>query len=119
MDFEYWLPPPAASDQPMKAFVSILAAAVLGGLGAYFLFDWLKAFSLLQTNVVINVSTFVGFIAVLAIAAAALATLFYGAIARADHAMVRKLEARIRALEQVRPDGPAAPAPAPPPVTDE
>jgi hypothetical protein len=84
----------------MKTFVTILAAAVLGGLGVYLMFEWFGAFALLQNNVVVNVTVFVLLLAAATIASAALCALFHLAIARADRNMVARLENRIRALEQ-------------------
>lgn len=97
----------------MKTFVSIFAAAVIGGLGSYLLFEYYKAIALDGTNVVVNISAFVILLTTVALAAAALSALFNLAISNADRKMVGRLEGRIRALEQVPPAG-AVPHAAPP-----
>lgn len=107
----------------MKTFVCVLSAAVAAGLLTYFGFDAMNAFGLMSNRVHVNISVFIGFIAVLALLAALLAVTFRGAVARADDRLLARLEARVAQLESdadaaaLRPTPPAqgSPAAVPPP----
>lgn len=93
------------SNAGVKTLLVILSAAVIAALGTYAAFTACHAFSLMSTQVMIDVDAFIGFVAGVSLLAAALALLLHHLLLRTDRKAIDDLTKRIAQLEA----GPKAP----------
>lgn len=107
----------------MRHFLVVLAAGVTAGLLVFFAFS--RSMTAVGNNLLMDLSLFVWFVAVLAFAASATALVLRGLLLRSEERGLRELRARIARLEaapqQAATPGPTAPdvpaaAPAAPPA---
>ena len=96
----------------MRHFLVVLAAGVTAGLLVFFAFS--RSMTAVGNNLLMDLSLFVWFVAVLAFAAGATALVLRGLLLRTEERGLRELRARIARLEaapqQATTPGPAAPA---------
>ena len=90
----------------VRNLLVVLSAAVIAGLGVYYVFNCFHSFALMGENVMMHVNGFVALTACLCLAAAASALLLHAAVVRTDRQRAQALEQRIARLEQSKPTGP-------------
>ena len=83
----------------MRTLLVILAAAVTGGLVGFFSFNWLSAFSLDGSKVVVSIDVFVGFIACLTVVTGGVALGYRCLLVRGDDRGMKDLKERVARLE--------------------